>query len=166
MDMKRVLKGAPWTFNNHILMLHVVQWGEDPLQVLLFLTPFWVQIHDVPIGLFSESLAVQLVNFVGSFLEYDASNLGKENRNYIQVRVQIDVRRPLKRKKQIMYRGSCTYVKFKYEQLSLFCFYCGRLGHSDSICEGKMALGVEVAKLGWDLSLKAQSRRALSMNSV
>ncbi|KAG8488849.1 hypothetical protein CXB51_016747 [Gossypium anomalum] len=29
-----------------------------------------------------------------------------------------------------------------------------------------MALGVEIAKLGWDLLLRAQSRRALAMNSV
>lgn len=29
-----------------------------------------------------------------------------------------------------------------------------------------MALGVEIAELGWDLSLRAQSRRALAMNSV
>ncbi|MBA0731038.1 hypothetical protein Golax_004512 [Gossypium laxum] len=42
---------------------------------------FWVQIHDVPIGLFSKNLAVQLGNFVGEFIEYDGSNLGKENRN-------------------------------------------------------------------------------------
>ncbi|KAH1115051.1 hypothetical protein J1N35_008429 [Gossypium stocksii] len=41
-----------------------------------------------------------------------------------------------------------------------------RLGHNDSYCEAKMALGVEIAELGWDLSLRAQSRRALAMNSV
>ncbi|KAK5793209.1 hypothetical protein PVK06_034347 [Gossypium arboreum] len=99
MDMERVLKGAPRTFNNHLLMLHKLQWEEDPLQVPLFFTPFWVQIYDVPIRLFFENLAVQLGNFVGSFLEYDESNLGKENRNYMRVRVQIDVRRPLKKKK-------------------------------------------------------------------
>ncbi|MBA0637692.1 hypothetical protein Godav_029379 [Gossypium davidsonii] len=29
-----------------------------------------------------------------------------------------------------------------------------------------MALGVEVGEMGWDLSLRAQSRRALAMNSV
>ncbi|KAK5838266.1 hypothetical protein PVK06_006994 [Gossypium arboreum] len=29
-----------------------------------------------------------------------------------------------------------------------------------------MLIGVEVVELGWDLSLRAQSRRALSMNSI
>ncbi|KAH1130335.1 hypothetical protein J1N35_001713 [Gossypium stocksii] len=37
---------------------------------------------------------------------------------------------------------------------------------SDSFCEAIMALGVEVAEIGWDLSLRAQSRRALMMTSV
>ncbi|KAG8501475.1 hypothetical protein CXB51_003988 [Gossypium anomalum] len=41
-----------------------------------------------------------------------------------------------------------------------------RLGHNDSYCEAKMALGVEIAKLRWDLSLRAQSRMALAMNST
>ncbi|MBA0756293.1 hypothetical protein Gogos_021028 [Gossypium gossypioides] len=40
------------------------------------------------------------------------------------------------------------------------------LGHNDSFCEAKMMIGVEIAKMGWDLSIKAQSRRALTMNSV
>ncbi|MBA0772686.1 hypothetical protein Gotri_008024 [Gossypium trilobum] len=63
------------------------------------------RIHDIPAGLFSERLAIQLSNFIGTFID-------------------------------------------------------------DSFCEAKMALGVEVAGMGWDLSLRAQSRRALAMNSV
>ncbi|MBA0677307.1 hypothetical protein Goari_018722 [Gossypium aridum] len=140
--------------------------GEDPLKVPLIFTPFWVQIHDVPIGLFSGKLAIQLGNFIGVFLEYDSSNLGKKNHNYMRVRVQIDVRKPLKRKKQVLCSGVRSYVKFKYERLSLFCFYCGRLGHNDSFCEIKMMTGADTDELGWDLSLRAQSRRAISMNSI
>lgn len=34
-----------------------------------------------------------------------------------------------------------------------FVFFCGRLDHSDPFCEEKMTLGVEVAEMGWDLSL-------------
>ncbi|MBA0793528.1 hypothetical protein Gohar_017928 [Gossypium harknessii] len=105
MDMERVLKGLPWTFNNHLLLLIKLGRGEVPLKVPLIFTPFWVQIHDVPIGLFSEKLAIQLGNFIGVFLEYDISNLGKENRNYMRVRVQIDVRKPLKKKKQVLCNG-------------------------------------------------------------
>ncbi|MFQ6620674.1 hypothetical protein Gotur_000880 [Gossypium turneri] len=123
MDMERVLKGLPWTFNNHLLILSNLNRGEDPLKIPLIFVPFWVQIHDVPMGLFSKSLAMLLGNFIGEFLEYDASNLGKENRNFMRVRVQIDVRKPSRRKKQVMSNGVCSYVKFKYERLSLFCFF-------------------------------------------
>ncbi|KAH1056793.1 hypothetical protein J1N35_034858 [Gossypium stocksii] len=165
MDMNRVLKGSLWTFNNHLLVLHRLQCGEDPLKVRLIYTHFWVQVHDVPVGLFSEKLAAQLGNFLRSFLEYDCANLGKENRNYMRIRVQMDIRRPLKRKKQVMF-NICSYIRFRCKRLSLFYFYCGRLRHNDSFCEAKMLLGVEFAELGWDLSLRAQSRRALSINSV
>ncbi|MBA0732667.1 hypothetical protein Gogos_016742, partial [Gossypium gossypioides] len=140
--------------------------GEDPMKIPLVFVPFWVQIHDVPVGLFFENFAKQLGNFVGVFLEYDASNLGKENRNYMRIRVQIDVRNPLKRKKQVMSSGIRSYVKFKYERLSLFCFFCGRLGHNDSYCEARMLLGVDIGEMGWDLTLRAPSRKALAMNSI
>lgn len=113
-DMVRVIKGSPW-FNNHLLVLYKLQMGEDPLKVSLIFTPFWIQIYDVPVGLFSEKLAVQLGNFLGNFLEYDDANLGKENRNYMRIKAQIDIRRPLKRKKQVMFNGRCSYVRFKYE---------------------------------------------------
>ncbi|MBA0553635.1 hypothetical protein Golob_012799, partial [Gossypium lobatum] len=36
----------------------------------------------------------------------------------------------------------------------------------DSFCPAKMALGVEIVELGWDLSLKAQSRKACAINSM
>ncbi|KAK5811912.1 hypothetical protein PVK06_027297 [Gossypium arboreum] len=92
MDMDRVLKGSPWTFNNNLLVLYKLQWAENPLKLPLIFTPFWVQIHDISIGYFSENLALRLGNFIGNFMEYDDSNLGKENRNYMRIRVQIDIR--------------------------------------------------------------------------
>ncbi|PPS18384.1 hypothetical protein GOBAR_AA02185 [Gossypium barbadense] len=139
---------------------------EDPLKVPLIHTPFWVQIHDVPVDLFSENLAVQLGNFLGEFLKYDGSSIGKQNQNDMRVRTKLDIRRPSKRKKQIMFNGRCSYVMFKNERLSLFYFYCGRLGYNNSFCDAKMMLGVEVTNMGWDLPLRSQSRRVLLINSI
>ncbi|MBA0636899.1 hypothetical protein Godav_000106, partial [Gossypium davidsonii] len=44
MDMERVIKGSSWTFNNHLLVLHKLQWGEDPLRVPVISSPFWAQV--------------------------------------------------------------------------------------------------------------------------
>ncbi|MFQ6647704.1 hypothetical protein Gotur_021921 [Gossypium turneri] len=119
-----------------------------------------------PLAFYSENLAIQLGNFIGIFQEYDSSSLGKENMNFMRIRLHIDIRRPLKRKKQVMFKNKCYYVRFKYERLTLCCFYCGRLGHNDSFCEAKMEARVEIDEMGWDFSLHAQSRRAQAMNSA
>ncbi|MBA0843186.1 hypothetical protein Goarm_000397 [Gossypium armourianum] len=51
---------ALWTFNNHLLVFHRLKDGEDPMKVLLVLSTLWVQVHELPLGLFSESIAKQL----------------------------------------------------------------------------------------------------------
>ncbi|PPD86453.1 hypothetical protein GOBAR_DD16606 [Gossypium barbadense] len=56
-DIQRVPAGTPWFFNNHLLLLHRIQSGENPSLVPLTFTEFWVQVHDLPPGLMLESLA-------------------------------------------------------------------------------------------------------------
>lgn len=52
MGLERVLKGSPWTFNNHLLILSHLQQEGDPLKVPLIYTHFWVQIHDMAIKVY------------------------------------------------------------------------------------------------------------------
>ncbi|KAK5803055.1 hypothetical protein PVK06_030695 [Gossypium arboreum] len=95
-------------------------------------------------------------------MEYDRSSLGKENRNFTRIRAQIDICHPLKRKKQVMFSGKCSYVKFKHEILTLFCFYCGRLGQSDSFCEAKVELGGRNCFDGLGFGLACKIKKSLS----
>ncbi|MBA0737072.1 hypothetical protein Gogos_010552 [Gossypium gossypioides] len=118
-------------------------------------------------GLFSETIARQLGGFLGKFLECDSKSLSLGVRTILRIRVQLDVRKPLKRRKKIVFAyGNHTYVSFKYEKLTLFCFYCGHLGYGDSFCHIRMLREEESIKLGWDLSFQAQSRRATAMFNV
>ncbi|MBA0867770.1 hypothetical protein Goshw_003827 [Gossypium schwendimanii] len=41
--------------------------GEDPMEVPLVFTNFWVQIHDLPSGLMFKDMARQFRNFIGKF---------------------------------------------------------------------------------------------------
>ncbi|MFQ6640873.1 hypothetical protein Gotur_016164 [Gossypium turneri] len=44
-DFDRVVKDAPWTFNNHLLVFHCLGPSEDPLSVPLVYSYFWVQVY-------------------------------------------------------------------------------------------------------------------------
>ncbi|MBA0669442.1 hypothetical protein Goklo_029158, partial [Gossypium klotzschianum] len=60
-----------------------------------------VQISDLG-EFFSEIMAKQLENFIGRFLVYDTKQLKWGIKNYLKIRVELDVTRPLKRRKKIM----------------------------------------------------------------
>lgn len=57
------------------------------------------------------------------------------------------------KKKIIFASSSHTYVYFRYEKLTLFCFFCAHLGHNDSFCQLCMSRKEESVELGWDLSV-------------
>lgn len=60
MDLERVINRAPKTYNNNLLVFHRLERGEDQVKVPLLYVSFWVQVHDLPMGLFLEVMARQL----------------------------------------------------------------------------------------------------------
>lgn len=133
----------------------------------LVCSDWWVQVHDLPPRFFRDSMAVQFGNFIGKYLEYDMKQLTNGYKNYLRICVQIDVRKPLKRRKKVMISDSkFTYAKFKYENLTFFCFLCGCLGHGDNFCSKRLQYGIQEVKIGWDLTLRAQARKATTANSI
>lgn len=94
-DVQRVLKGVPWSFDKHLLILSIVQEGIMPNQMLLFGVPFWVQVHYLPPGFMSETVGRSLAGCLGELLEYDVKNSPGFWRTYMRLRELLDVRRPL-----------------------------------------------------------------------
>lgn len=97
-----------------------------------------------------------LGNFIGKFLEYDDSNYVAVWRQFMRIRVVVDVDIPLKRCKRIKRPdGSSFVVSFKYEK-----FICGRLGHSESFCGQLFTSHEGEIKKEWGAWLKANDRRS------
>ena len=68
-----------------------------------------------------------------------------EGDNFMQVRVTLDISKPLCRGRVIsLDSGKEIWVPFKYERLPSLCFWCGSLMHDDRDCvrwvesEGKL----------------------------
>ncbi|XP_074364138.1 uncharacterized protein LOC141704875 [Apium graveolens] len=100
-DLTWVQKGGPWSFDGAILVLSGIALGEDPSKIPLTTVNFRIQIHDFPIGFMSESIYRELGNFLGIFIEYDPNNNRGIWRNHMRVRIQVGVRKPLKRRKKV-----------------------------------------------------------------
>ncbi|MBA0747958.1 hypothetical protein Gogos_004818, partial [Gossypium gossypioides] len=58
-DIERVVAEIPWFFNNHLLILQKIPVGENPIALELNLIEFWIQVHELPPRLMTESMVKQ-----------------------------------------------------------------------------------------------------------
>lgn len=99
----RVLFGAPWFFNNHLLILNKICPRENPMSVSLSYFDYWVQVHDLPTGLMSSHMANQFGDFLGIFIEYDTTVPMIGVKTYMRIKIKLDVGSPLKRRKKSLW---------------------------------------------------------------
>ncbi|KAL2929579.1 DNA topoisomerase 1 [Bienertia sinuspersici] len=108
-DKAKVIQGAPWFFDNQLLLIKDIN-GDDQLSDIEFKsTPCWVRIYDMPFALRNDATAKEVGECMGA--------------------------KPLRRGFKIAVRTNTTkWVDVKYERLGDFCYFCGRLGHTDKDC--------------------------------
>lgn len=79
--------------------------------------------------------AARFANFIGVFLQADNGLSYHKIRSFLYVQVNVDVSHALK--SGVFIRngdGSHQWLAFKYERLSDFCYFCGKLGHVSEGC--------------------------------
>ncbi|MBA0790642.1 hypothetical protein Gohar_015278, partial [Gossypium harknessii] len=89
--------GGPWNFNSHLLVMHQLKYGDEPMVMPLFTVDFWVLFHDLPHGFMPEMMAKQLGNFIGVFLEYNVKVVSLGYKGIMQLGLDISLQAPTRR---------------------------------------------------------------------
>lgn len=77
----------------------------------------------------SDKILRSIGNYVGVFVKTDPMNTNGAWKLYVRIRVTMDICKPLKRRIKIKREGGTwSWINFKYERLSTFCFVCGLMG--------------------------------------
>ena len=160
-DVRRVMEGGPWNFDNHLLIFQRVKSGEDPMKVDLEHIFLWMQVHNLPVGYRSERVARSLGKYVGGFLESDSNNFSGMWKSYMRIRVQVHVNEPLK-KELLLSQGQDTggLVKFQFERLPTFCYGCGIIGHGERTCLRAFESEDGIVKRQFGPELRANNRQS------
>jgi len=142
-DKKRVQEGTPWLFDRSVLVLKEVEENISPLQMDFSISPFWIQIHDLPLGCMTREVGYKIGASIGRVEDVRVPGDGGSWSRGLRVRVQVDITKPLERGRVLKLNGKQAWVAFRYEKLPHFCFHCGRILHNKMPCSGSQGVNQE-----------------------
>uniref|UniRef100_A0A803NQ77 CCHC-type domain-containing protein n=1 Tax=Cannabis sativa TaxID=3483 RepID=A0A803NQ77_CANSA len=141
-DKQRISSGEPWHFFNQLILLHSPSSLQNVTKEDFRFAQFWVQTHRLPFLSKSRALAKKVGEWVGEFVEVHEDSLHEGWGSFLRTRVRLDVTQPLMRGKMVSLPRVMDehWLEFRYENLPVFCFYCGKIGHPFDKCLAFMEL--------------------------
>ena len=152
-DMNRVLWASPWSFDKYLLVLQKLGKGDSVSSLSFDRTPFWIQIHGLPMRMQTTEVAKKITSLVGVIEKVDVGPRGFSVGKYLRLHLTIDISKPLCRGRVVRMGGTEKgWVDFRYESLPIFYYWCGKLDHDDRDCplwiDSKESLALEERQFG------------------
>ncbi|GJT90720.1 uridine kinase-like protein [Tanacetum coccineum] len=130
-DIANVLRGSPYfVMGNYVVLM---AWDLDKtLDEMEFSKgEFWVQVHDLPLGMLTSECASKFAEKIGRLVEVGCFG----EHEFLRFRVEVDVTKALVPGFFVPRKdGRETWAQLKYEGLGDFCYNCGCLGHCRETC--------------------------------
>lgn len=124
----------------------------QPSQMDFKHSPFWVQVHDLPLICMSVAVASKIGLSLGEFVSTDVAGEGGRWGRCLRIWVILNLTKPLEHGHTLHVAWKTYWANFKYEKLPLLCFSCGRIIHGPSGCPEQKLTGGEA---WWGVWLRA-----------
>lgn len=141
-DDEDVMRKALWFLMNQLLCLEFWSLEIACEEITFNRSPFWIQIHNLPLENMNTTNATVLLNKVGEVMEVENPiHRGMLLRNFTRGRVKLDLDRPLLAGCWIPRKEmSSLWVTYKYMRLQSLCFNRGIVGHEQKTCQNPLAV--------------------------
>ncbi|KAG5544352.1 hypothetical protein RHGRI_016938 [Rhododendron griersonianum] len=153
-DLSRVICRGPWSVMGSLLVLR--RWDQKKSfgELDFNFSPFWIQVHGLPLGFLNSKAGMVIAKSIGDVIAVEEPGEKGRLANFMRVRIWVDISKPLK--KGFFLRKAKekdSWVRFRYERLSDFCYGCGMVGHVANECKDKRSFDAKT----WDFdgSLRA-----------
>jgi hypothetical protein len=135
-DKTRVLDGSPWNVGRHGVLFTEFNHTLRPAGYRFEGLTLWARFMSLPFGLMNDQRGKNLAECVGKVVKMEVDDKGRAWGDYLRVRLTIKVAEPLMRCVSVFSqkRQVTDYYTVMYENLPIFCFSCGLLGHSSLAC--------------------------------
>jgi len=90
--------------------------------------------YNLPLACMGKVTGEKIGSYVGLVEELDVYDGDTGWGEYLRAKIVIDMTKPLVRGRMLHIQGQSTWVAFRYEKLSKFCFDCGIIKHDHQGC--------------------------------
>jgi hypothetical protein len=136
-DIQRAIKGNPWTIRNSWFMLQQWDREKDPKELDFDKVPILIQLWGLPLHCKTVAMGKHLASQLG-LVEDAALYDFPDKARIVKIRVQIDTNQPIRPGIFIgNTKDGIKWVDFRYENLPMFCFMCGHIGHNENNCSNQ-----------------------------
>jgi hypothetical protein len=133
-DKTRVLEGRPWSCDGQLFAVEEYDGLTPPEKMKFDSASFWVRMYHHPLSCMGKEIGFKLRATIGVVEDVDTGEDGIGWGQYLRVKAQVNVFKPLPRGRFLKLKNKTLWIDFKYEKIPKFCFKCGVICHRAEGC--------------------------------
>lgn len=131
-DKRHILADGPWNYDDCLLALEEPKGMGEVSSLKFQFASFWAHLQNGPICCMNREMGMFLGNLISDIEDIDVRPSRDCLSKFTRVRVKLDITKPLLRGLNLIVEEGQNLVTVvtAFEILPVFCYNCGRIGHS------------------------------------